>query len=281
MAGATGTLYVVATPIGNLHDISARALTTLRTVDLVAAEDTRHTGRLLQHFGIQRPLFAVYEHNEQDQLPQLLQRLRNGTQIALVSDAGTPLISDPGFPLVRACHAAAIPVVPIPGPSALIAALSVAGLPTQPCYFAGFPPRKSVARQAWLAEHQYQTATLVLYESAQRVQACLQDLCDIFGADRPAACARELTKRFETIVQGSLLDILQQIGPQPKGEIVLLIAGDTSERSTADLETDHCLRTLMAELPLKQAVALAAKLLTQPKNTLYQRALTIQQQDRK
>ena len=271
----TGTLYIVATPIGNLDDISARALQTLRTVDVIAAEDTRHTGRLLHHFGIQQPMLAVHEHNEQAILQQFVDRLTHGTQIALVSDAGTPLISDPGFPIVRACRAAGIPVVPIPGPSALITALSVAGLPTDAFYFAGFPPRKQTARRAWLGTHSTLTATLIYYESAHRVLTCLHDMCEQFGADRQAVCARELTKRYETIVQGSLAQVIQQMDPQPKGEIVLLIAGNDTVYSAEHMELDHCLRTLMAELPLKQAVGLAAKLLKQPKNKLYQHALAV------
>ena len=205
MSTASGTLFIVATPIGNLDDISARALHTLGSVDLIAAEDTRHTGRLLQHFGIQQPMLAVHDHNEQAILHHLVTRLTNGTNIALVSDAGTPLISDPGFPLVRACRSAKISVVPIPGPSALITALSVAGLPTDSFYFAGFPPRKPVARRAWLATLQTQAATLIVYESAHRVLACLHDMYAQFGADRQVVCARELTKRYETIVQGCLL----------------------------------------------------------------------------
>ncbi len=275
MTTPSGTLYIVATPIGNLQDISARALTTLRTVDLIAAEDTRHTGRLLQHFGIQQPMLAVHDHNENDVLQKLLDRLSTGINIALVSDAGTPLISDPGFPIVRACRAADIPVVPIPGPSALIAALSVAGLPANPFYFAGFPPRKRVARRAWLATHNNQTATLVYYESAHRVHACLQDMSETFGAERQAVCARELTKLYETIVQGSLEYVMQHISPQPKGEIVLLVAGNDTIQTAEQMEIDHCLRTLLAELPLKQAVGLATKLLKQPKNTVYQRALVL------
>ena len=266
-----GALFIVATPIGNLNDISARALTTLRQVDLIAAEDTRHTRRLLQHAGIQRPLIALHDHNEQHQVQPLLERLRAGTSIALVSDAGTPLISDPGFRLVRACHATTIPVVPIPGPSALITALSVSGLPTDAFYFAGFPPHKKNARLIWLEQLCQQTATLIMYESNLRVYDTLTDMQAVFGPERQAMCARELTKTFETLLHGTLQEIQAQLGPQPKGEIVLVVAGATTDPETAELE--RYLDILLAELPRKQAVALAARLLKLPKNQVYQRAL--------
>ncbi len=267
-----GTLFIVATPIGNLSDISARALTTLRQVDLIAAEDTRHTKRLLQQAGIQRPLIALHEHNERQRAQSLIERLHHGTDIALVSDAGTPLISDPGFPLVRACHTAAIPVVPIPGPSALIAALSVSGLPTDAFYFAGFPPHKKSARRTWLEQLRQQTATLILYESNHRVHDTLSDMQAVFGADRRAMCARELTKTFETLLHGTLHDIQSQLGVQPKGEIVLVVAGTTADPATDELE--HYLDILLAELPRKQAITLTAKLLKLPKNQVYQQALS-------
>jgi len=265
-------LFIVATPIGNLSDISARALTTLRQADLIAAEDTRHTKRLLQQASIQRPLIALHEHNEQQRAQSLIERLRHGTNIALVSDAGTPLISDPGFPLVRACHVADIPVVPIPGPSALIAALSVSGLPTDAFYFAGFPPHKKSARRTWLEQLRQQTATLILYEANHRVHDTLSDMQAVFGADRRAMCARELTKRFETLLHGTLYDIQSQLGVQPKGEIVLVVAGTTADPATDELE--RYLDILLAELPRKQAITLTAKLLGLPKNHVYQQALS-------
>lgn len=265
------TLYIVATPIGNLNDISARALTTLRQVDLIAAEDTRHTGRLLQQAGIRRPLIALHEHNERHRVQSLIERLRAGTDIALVSDAGTPLISDPGYPLVRACHAAAIPVVPIPGPCALVTALSVSGLPTDAFYFAGFPPHKQSARRTWLDTLCQQTATLILYESNHRISATLTDMQAVFGSERRAMCARELTKTFETLLHGTLQEIQAGLGPQPKGEIVLVVAGATADPETAELV--RYLDILLAELPRKQAVALTARLLQLPKNQVYQQAL--------
>ena len=194
-----GSLYVVATPIGNLDDISARALRILREVALIAAEDTRHSARLLQHFGIQTPLAACHEHNERDQGGRCLARLQAGEDVALISDAGTPLISDPGYHLVRQARAAGFAVVPVPGACALIAALSAAGLPSDRFIFEGFLPAKAAGRRARLEQVREEPRTLIFYEAPHRILECLQDMCEVFGDDRPALLARELTKTFETL----------------------------------------------------------------------------------
>jgi 16S rRNA (cytidine1402-2'-O)-methyltransferase len=276
VSNKTGCLSVVATPIGNLQDISARALAVLRQVDRVMAEDTRRTRALLQHFAINRPLLALHEHNEDKMSATVLTYLLAGEHLALVTDAGTPLISDPGYPLVRACRAAGVDVTPIPGPSALISALSVSGLPTDRFYFAGFPPRKSLARRDWLAQLAGQTATLVFYEASHRILACLDDMVGILGAQRQATCARELTKLHETILNGELGSLSGQLSGQIKGEFVLVVAGADMPVLPDEAELDHHLITLMAELPLKQAVSLTAKLLGLKKNRVYQRALQCQ-----
>jgi 16S rRNA (cytidine1402-2'-O)-methyltransferase len=278
VSNTSGCLYIVATPIGNLQDISARALSTLQRVDCIVAEDTRHSRKLLRHFGIDKPLLALHDHNEQRMQEPLLARLLGGEQMALVSDAGTPLISDPGYALVRACRRQNIAVVPIPGASALITALCVAGLPTDRFYFAGFLPRKSTLRQETLGELKTQTATLVFYESAHRILDCLADMAAVLGGQRQAVCARELTKRHETLLSGSLYELHQRITTdtqQKKGEFVLLLAGAEKMQSVDDLELDRCLKILLTELPVKQAAGLATQLLGVKKNQVYQRALEL------
>jgi 16S rRNA (cytidine1402-2'-O)-methyltransferase len=274
-----GCLYVVATPIGNLQDISARALSVLGEVDRISAEDTRHTRKLLQHFGIATPLSALHDHNEVALVPQMLDRLLAGERIALVSDAGTPLISDPGFPLVRACREAGVPVVPVPGPSALIAALSVAGLATDRFRFEGFLPRKPAARRECLQRLVDETATLVFYESSHRIAAALADLQAVFGGERFAVLARELTKLHETVLSGPLSALAVQVDEdenQRKGEFVLMLAGAEPRDDDRAAELDRVLRVLLDELPLKQAARLAAELVGVARNLAYQRALTLQ-----
>ncbi|MEP6634049.1 MAG: 16S rRNA (cytidine(1402)-2'-O)-methyltransferase, partial [Luteimonas sp.] len=227
-SSGAGTLYIVATPIGNLGDLSARALDTLRNVAAVCAEDTRHTRQLLAHYGVERPLIALHEHNEAEVAAKLVARLRNGDALALVSDAGTPLVSDPGFRLVRAAREAGIKVSPVPGASAVIAALSVAGLPSDRFVFEGFLPAKAAARRERLAQLAGETRTLVLYESSHRIEAALADLVAVFGAERKAVVARELTKLFETVLDGSLGALHARIAAdadQRKGEFVMLIEG--------------------------------------------------------
>lgn len=274
-----GVLYVVATPIGNLQDLSARALDVLRSVPLIAAEDTRHSKKLLVHYGIGTRQMALHEHNERYITASLLRHLAAGEDVALVSDAGTPLISDPGFYLVRAAREANVRVVPVPGASALIAALSVAGLPSDRFLFEGFLPSKQAARQQRLQALAAVTVTLVIYESSHRICASLRDMVDCLGGGREATVARELTKTFETILHGTLDELLQRVesdADQQKGEFVVLIHGaQARERSAVDAETLRMLEVLMSELPLKQAAGLAAKISGLSKNVLYEEGLKI------
>jgi 16S rRNA (cytidine1402-2'-O)-methyltransferase len=272
----SGTLYIVATPIGNLADLSTRARAVLQRADLIAVEDTRHSGRLLQEIGSRAALLSCHEHNEAQRTKVILARVQQGDTVALISDAGTPLISDPGFVLVREAHRRGLKVVPVPGPSALIAALSCAGLATDRFVFEGFLPAKTGARQQRLAELASETRTLVFYEAPHRILACAGDLCDIFGAAREATLARELTKTYETLVHGtlqSLRDLLQQDENQQKGEIVLVVAGAARREQALDAAAEHTLRILLEDLPLKQAAALAARLTGLKKNLLYDVAL--------
>ena len=277
----SGVLYVVATPIGNLQDISARALEVLRSVALIAAEDTRHSKKLLSHYGIGTPLLALHEHNERQVTDRLLQRLADAEDIALVSDAGTPLISDPGFYLVRAARRQHLRVVPVPGPSALIAALSVAGLPSDRFMFEGFLPSKQAARRQRLQGLAEATATLVFYESSHRICDSLQDMADCLGGAREATLARELTKTFETVMHGSLDALIEQVAVDPnqqKGEFVVLVQGAPArERSAVDAESLHMLGVLLAELPLKQAAGLVAKMTGLSRNVLYEEGLKLKE----
>jgi 16S rRNA (cytidine1402-2'-O)-methyltransferase len=279
----TGVLYVVATPIGNLQDITRRALETLQSVSLVAAEDTRHSRKLLAHYGIGTPMLALHEHNERTVTAGLLRRLEAGADIALVSDAGTPLISDPGFHLVRSVREAGLRVVPVPGPSALTAALSVAGLPTDRFIFEGFLPAKQAARRQRLQELQDATATLVFYESSHRILASLGDMLVLFGAGREATLARELTKTFETIRQASLAELHAWVtadSDQQKGEFVVLVHGaEKPAVAEIDAATERVLRLLMAELPLRTAAALTAQICGIGKNVVYEHALQLKDRD--
>jgi 16S rRNA (cytidine1402-2'-O)-methyltransferase len=272
-----GVLYVVATPIGNLDDLSRRAVKVLSTVDLIAAEDTRHTRSLLRHYGIGTPMMAFHEHNEREAMERLLLHLAQGEQVALVSDAGTPLISDPGFPLVREARQRGIEVMAVPGPSAAIAALSVAGLPTDRFLFAGFPPRQGAQRRHWLEALLKQTATLLFYESSHRIKASLADMAAVFGSERQAVIARELTKLHETVLSGSLSSLIEQVeadANQRKGEFVLLLAGaEPVDVMDSGADAERILRVLAGELPLKQAAALTATITGLKKNALYQQAL--------
>lgn len=273
-----GSLYVVATPIGNLDDISARALRILREVALIAAEDTRHSARLLQHFGIQTPLAACHEHNERDQGGRFLARLRAGEDVALISDAGTPLISDPGYHLVRQARAAGFAVVPVPGACALIAALSAAGLPSDRFIFEGFLPAKAAGRRARLEQVREEPRTLIFYEAPHRILECLQDMREVFGDDRPALLARELTKTFETLQGLPLAELCEWVAAdsnQQRGECVVLVAGWLAPEGeeAVSAEALRVLDLLMAEMPLKRAAALAAEITGVRKNVLYQVAL--------
>lgn len=275
---ATGTLYVVATPIGNLDDMSARALKILGDVALIAAEDTRHSIRLLQHFGINTPLAACHEHNERDEGGRFLDKLRAGESVALISDAGTPLISDPGYHLVRQVRAAGIQVVPVPGPCALIAALSAAGLPSDRFIFEGFLPAKTVGRRSRLEQVREEPRTLIFYEAPHRILECLQDMESVFGPDRPALLARELTKTFETLKGLPLSELrafVEADSNQQRGECVVLVAGWTAPDSdeAVSAEVMRVLDLLLKEMPLKRAAALAAEITGARKNVLYQVAL--------
>lgn len=275
-------LYVVATPIGNLGDIGQRAVETLGAVDVIAAEDTRHTGRLLRHLGISRPLVALHEHNERERLDNILQRLGQGQQVALVSDAGTPLISDPGYPLVRACHEAGFRVIPIPGPSALVAALCVSGLPTDQFVFRGFVPRREAARREFLATAASDAATQVLYESSHRILDTLGELCVQFGGGREMALCRELTKLHETVLRGSLesvLATLTQDENQRKGEFVLVVAGRPVQQASADQELERLLRLMLQEgVAVRQAAAVCSTLTGTKKNHAYRVALSLREE---
>ncbi|WP_435634432.1 16S rRNA (cytidine(1402)-2'-O)-methyltransferase [Pseudomonas solani] len=273
-----GKLYVVATPIGNLDDISTRALRVLRDVALIAAEDTRHSVRLLQHFGISTPLAACHDHNEREEGGRFLARLQAGEDVALISDAGTPLISDPGYHLVRQVRAAGITVVPVPGPSALIAALSAAGLPSDRFIFEGFLPAKAVGRRSRLERVKEEPRTLIFYEAPHRLLECLEDMVTVFGEERPAVLARELTKTFETL-KGSPLSVLRDWvaadSNQQRGECVLLVAGwqEPEGEDAINGEALRVLDLLLGELPLKRAAALAAEITGVRKNLLYGAAL--------
>ncbi len=277
MSIGEGTLYVVATPIGNLEDMSARAQRILGSVDVIAAEDTRRTRQLLNHFGIAVPCIALHEHNEHVMAPKLVSRMQGGESIALVSDAGTPLLSDPGFTLVRAAAAAGLTIVPIPGPSAMLSALCVSGLPTDRFLFEGFLPAKQGPRRRRLEELADQSATLVFFESPHRLASALKDMAAVLGGERPAVLARELTKIHETVLRDTLAALSERVtddANQRRGEIVLLVGRSRGETDdTIEIEAARVLDTLLRYLPTKEAAAAAAELTGEKKNTLYALAL--------
>ncbi len=269
---AAGILYVVATPIGNLGDLSPRALDTLRAVAAICAEDTRHTRQLLSHYGVEQTLIALHEHNEAGLAERIVARLQAGESLALVSDAGTPLVSDPGFRLVAAARAAGIKVSPIPGPSALIAALSVAGLPSDRFAFEGFLPAKAGARRQRMAELASEPRTLIFYESSHRIEDALADAVMVIGADRPAAIARELTKLFETVLGGTLGELQARVAAdadQRKGEFVLLIQGVGDAADAKLVEGRRVYAKLVEHLPPSTAAKLAAEMSGAPRKELY------------
>ena len=271
-----GTLWVVATPIGNLGDLSPRALSTLRNAALIAAEDTRHTRHLLAHFGLATPLRAMHEHNEADVAEQLLKRLQAGEDIALVADAGTPLISDPGYRLVRAARQAGLKVATVPGPSALVAAMSVAGLPSDRFVFEGFLPARQAARCERLSTLAVETRTLIFYESSHRIRACLADVVSVFGAEREATLARELTKLHETVLSASLGELAARVvidDDQCRGELVLLVAGAKGgDEERKSCEGRRIFALLRQELPPGRAARLAAAISGAPRRLLYEDA---------
>lgn len=273
-----GELYVVATPIGNLGDMVPRAVEVLQTVDVVAAEDTRHSGRLLSHLGIKTSLIPYHDHSDDRQLAKLIEILELGKSIALISDAGTPLISDPGYKLVRAVRQQGFKVVPIPGPCALVAAICASGLPSDRFTFEGFPPAKSSARIKVFQGLVEEPRTLVFYESPHRITQTLEDMVNVFGENREIVMARELTKTYETFLTGTLAAVQQQVisdTNQQKGEIVLILKGAEAAKGIDDTEQRRVLSLLLGELPLKQAAALAAKITGGQKNALYQMALDL------
>lgn len=265
-------LYIVATPIGNLEDITLRAIATLRSVDLIAAEDTRHTRRLLQHLDIDTPLTAYHEHSDDAASRRLCEQMLSGQSIALVSDAGTPMISDPGYRLVRAAQAVGVRVVPIPGPCAAVAALSASGLPSDRFLFAGFLPARSAARQKRLSQLAEEQATLVFYEAPHRLQETLADLLQCFGAKREVVLARELSKAFETVHRASLDDLLAFVAAdsnQCRGEIVLLVAGSLARDPEVDPALAQLMQSLSLHMPPREAAALLATYSGVRKNRLY------------
>ena len=271
-----GQLYIVPTPIGNLADITQRALEVLQAVDLIAAEDTRHTGLLLQHFGINARLFALHDHNEQQKAETLLAKLQEGQNIALVSDAGTPLINDPGYHLVRTCREAGIRVVPLPGPCAAITALSAAGLPSDRFCYEGFLPAKSKGRRDALKAIEAEPRTLIFYESTHRLLDSLEDIVAVLGESRYVVLARELTKTWETIhgaPVGELLAWVKEDENRRKGEMVLIVEGHKAQEEDLPADALRTLALLQAELPLKKAAALAAEIHGVKKNALYKYAL--------
>jgi len=279
---SASTLYVVPTPIGNLGDITQRALAVLQGVDLVAAEDTRHTGLLLQHFAINARLFALHDHNEQQKAELLLAKLQEGQSIALVSDAGTPLINDPGYHLVRRCREAGIRVVPLPGACAAIAALSAAGLASDRFCYEGFLPAKTKARKDTLQALIEEPRTLIFYESTHRLIDSLSDMVAVLGADRYVVLARELTKTWESIQGapvGELLAWVLEDENRRKGEMVLIVEGHKAVDDALPAEALRTLALLQAELPLKKAAALAAEIHGVKKNSLYRYALAQQEGD--
>lgn len=277
MTTNTGKLYIVATPIGNLSDMTNRAIQCLNTVDIIACEDTRTSSKLLSHFNIATPTWAYHDHNADIQTPKFIELIKSGKNIALISDAGTPLISDPGFRLVKACHDHNISVSPVVGACAAIGALSVSGLPSDKFYFYGFLPAKTVARQAELTKLKNISASMIFYEAPHRILACIDDMTHIFG-DRTVCFCREITKTFETIHYSSLArlhDFINNDTNQQKGEIVLVVAGNTGDDND-EHKIDTLLKRLLQDLSVKKTAQLASDLTGIKKNQLYERALALQ-----
>jgi 16S rRNA (cytidine1402-2'-O)-methyltransferase len=275
----TGTLSIVATPIGNLQDMVPRAVQTLQSASLIACEDTRHSKKLLNHFAIDKPCIAYHDHGDKKTMEKLLKRLQAGDDIALISDAGTPLISDPGYRIVAEARKRGIAVAPVPGACAAIAALSVSGLPTDSFYFGGFLPVKSGQRKTALSALKSSTNTLVFYEAPHRILETVEDMLDVFGSQRQAFMAREISKAFETFLHGDLALLRQQIAEdsnQQRGEIVLVIAGGDEKIEASAVDSEKVLKLLLKELPTSKAASLAAKICGLDKKIIYQVALKLQ-----
>ena len=275
MTDLTGILYIVATPIGNLQDITHRALDTFAQVDLIAAEDTRHSGLLLSHYGIKKPFFALHDHNEQEKAHILVEKLKQGSNIALISDAGTPLISDPGFHLVRQCREAGIRVVPLPGACAAITALCASGIASDRFCFEGFLPAKSKARKDKLENIAEEDRTLIFYESTHRILDTLEDMQSVLGGERYIVLAREITKTWETITGNTIKNLREWLLEDPnrtKGEMVLIVEGKPKSDNNDEISPQavKALELIAEELPLKKAAAIVAELYGYKKNALYQ-----------
>lgn len=272
-------LYVIATPIGHMDDMTFRAIDILKSVTLVAAEDTRQSAQLFKHYNISTPLTACHDHNESNKIEQLIDLLKSGSNIALISDAGTPLISDPGFKLVRAAQDHGIRVTPIPGACAAIAALSAVGLPSDRFSFEGFLPSKSSQRKAQLEKLKDETQTMIFYEAPHRILECVKDMAEVFGETRPVGFAREITKTFETIKKMDLATLVSFIGNdhhQQKGEIVLVVGGNPEEKNLDQDKLDQLITRLLQDVSVKAAAQLAADLTGIKKKIAYQRALELQ-----
>jgi 16S rRNA (cytidine1402-2'-O)-methyltransferase len=271
-----GQLFVVATPIGNLEDITQRALNVLQSVDIIAAEDTRHTNKLLSHFSIKAKVIAVHDHNEKQKASELLGWLEQGLNVALVSDAGTPLISDPGYAVVNLCREQGASVSPIPGACAAIAAVSCSGLPTDRFQFIGFTPAKSKARQEFFIDAHNSGMTSIMYESTHRIMASLEDLKSALGDEQKVVLAKELTKSFETFFSGTVLELIAFLTEDParqKGEIVLMLPGKQVSKSEVSPEAIKLIELLQSEMPLKKACGIAADYFNLKKNALYKAML--------
>ena len=265
-------LYIVATPIGNINDITYRAIEILQQVDLIAAEDTRHSGKLLSHYQIKKPMFPLHDHNERERSNVLIEKIKSGQSIALISDAGTPLINDPGYHLVNECRQLGVDVVPVPGPSAVITALSAAGLPTDRFSYEGFLPVKEKGKKDKLNTLIEEPRTMVFYESPRRIVDTIEQIIKVLGPDRKLVIARELTKTFESFYSlpaGEMLDFLNQDTNHCRGEFVLMVAGATKDEESIPQVALTTLTLLKAELPLKKAAALTAQIHDQKKNDLY------------
>lgn len=277
-----GRLFVVATPIGNLEDLSPRARRVLAEVALIAAEDTRHSAPLLRHFGIATPLTAYHEHNEIQAVPELLDKLQGGADLALISDAGTPLLSDPGYRLVAAARAAGIEVLAVPGPCAAVAALSISGLPSDRYVFEGFLPARATARRERLRALAVEQRTLVLYESSHRIIECLEDVLSVLGGERQVCLARELTKLHEQAVTGNAQQLLEWLAADAnrlRGEFVVLLTGRPAAISSAEVDAEQLLRVLLEELPPAQAARLAARLTGRKKKDFYAQAMLLKPEE--